>query len=94
MFIRTEDVITYTEFLAATLDKKYFTEDIYVRVAFDRIDLNGSGAIKMDNISQCFERFGYKLNDAVLLSFFDEFDLLQDGQISYDEFKKALGKGF
>ena len=62
MFIRTEGAITYTEFLAATLDKKYFLEDSYVKVAFDRIDLNQSGAIKIDDIGLCFERFGYRLS--------------------------------
>ncbi len=89
-FVRVEGVITYTEFLAATLDKKYFTKDEYIKPAFERIDIDQSGTITLDNIQGCFERFGYMLDYNTLHSFMNEFDSAKDGYISYSEFKAAL----
>lgn len=94
MFLRTEKVITCTEFVAATLDKKFFTEDEFLRPAFDRIDLDHCQSIHIKDMKTCFERFGYIIDDSVLESFIAEFDLDKSGNVTYDEFKAVMRKGF
>lgn len=94
MFLRTTKVITCTEFIAATLDKKFFTEDEFLKPAFDRMDLDNTQSIHIQDMKTCFERFGYVIEDMVLESFIAQFDLTKNGIVTYSEFKSAMKKGF
>lgn len=94
MFLKTGKVITCTEFVAATLDKKFFTEDEFLFPAFDRMDLENTESINLKDMKLCFERFGYVIEDSVLDSFMKEFDMTNNGRITYPEFKAAMKKGF
>ena len=90
MFLRAEEVITYSEFIAATISKRFFEEDKFLRPVFDRIDVDGGGVITFDNIRDCFQRFGYALDKQTIDGFIQEFDSSKDGTITYEEFKNIM----
>ena len=92
MFLRAEEVITYSEFIAATISKRFFEEDKFLRPVFDRIDVDGGGVITFDNIRDCFQRFGYALDKQTIDGFIQEFDSSKDGTITYEEFKSVMEK--
>ena len=94
VFLKAAQVITCTEFIAATLDNKFFTQDEFLRPAFDRIDLDSRGLIEFKDLKVCFERFGYVIADSTLQAFVDEFDITQDGTVAYHEFKTAMTMDF
>ena len=90
MFLRAEEVITYSEFIAATINKRFFEEDKFLRPVFDRIDVDGGGVITFDNIRDCFQRFGYALDKQTIDGFIQEFDSSKDGTITFEEFKAIM----
>ncbi|CAE8702124.1 unnamed protein product, partial [Polarella glacialis] len=80
-------VIDYTEFLAATLDKKAYIQEDVVWAAFRVFDRDGNGKISKQELEQV-------LNDGEVaaLAVRDIAELLQevdkngDGEIDFDEF--------
>jgi len=92
LFLRTEKVITYSEFIAGTVSSSFFTEYHRLKLTFDRFDIDKSGYVTEQNIRGCFERFGYGLNESTVKSFICEFDIDRDGVISFEEFCKMMKK--
>ena len=90
MRLRSEHVLTVTEFVGASLDPGFYKDKNNLKAAFDRIDVDLSGSISFDNIRSCFERFGYYLDDKVAKGFLQDFDISADGQIDYWEFEKMM----
>lgn len=85
-------VVDYTEFLAATMDKKVYHQEDVVWNAFKKFDLDGSGAIDRselgkvlgdDDVVEAMQLHGAgdRLQDI-----FDMVDSNGDGMIDFDEF--------
>lgn len=86
LYLRHQGVISYTEFVAATIERSFFFEDANLKIAFQRFDVDNTGYITQVNIKECLARFGYKISEADVLEMISDFDIKQDGKIAYDEF--------
>merc|ERR1711879_511707 len=91
-------VIDYSEFLAATMDKrKHITENICWR-AFKTLDTDGNGMIDRDELSKPLgsDELGdvvkNKLTEQEVDSIMKECDLNGDGKIDFDEFMAMMRK--
>jgi len=84
-------VIDYTEFLAATLDKKVYHQESVLWQAFKKFDMDGSGRIDMSELRQVLgqgdvaEALHLTEKDQ-LQELFDRVDKNGDGEIDFDEF--------
>merc|ERR1711869_98550 len=79
-------VIDYTEFLAATLDKKLYLQEDVCWSAFRLFDKNGDGQISMDELKQVLNEGGNDIADAIgkdLQAIINEVDANGDGQIDF-----------
>jgi calcium-dependent protein kinase len=92
LFLKTEDVITYSEFLAGMVNKDFFVDRLRLKLAFDRFDVDHSGVITEDNIARCYNRFGYQLGCEPIKEMIADFDIEKNGVISFDEFSKKMSK--
>ena len=90
MWLKEEGIITYTDFCAALLDPKNLKNEKLVRNAFTRFDIDGNGSITADDIQKCFHRFGYEMFLEEIEEMINDFDLENDGHISYEEFLKRV----
>ena len=90
LYIKAKHVLTYTEFVAATLDTSFFRDKKILKDVFDRMDTNSSGEITFDNIESCFQRFGYHLSKDTINKFIKEMDHAGDNLIAFWEFEKSM----
>jgi len=80
--------IDYTEFIAATMDKRLYMKEDICWAAFRVFDLDGNGKISQDELKQVLgmpdveETVGKETVQALL----DDVDLNGDGEIDFDEF--------
>jgi calcium-dependent protein kinase len=77
-----DDTIHYSDFLAGMLSSRIASNENYVRAAFNRLDVDGSGVITLENLR---EVLGDSHNGREIEELFKEADLTHDGVISYDE---------
>ena len=92
MFLRAENVMTQSEFIAATIDRSCFSQDSFLKPVFNRIDVDCSGLITFDDMKYCFQRFGYVLDDDTIDGFIQEFDIEKKDGISFENFLEAMKK--
>ena len=78
-----QDTISYSEFLAATLSKRYYMREGRIRAAFQKLDVDGSGYITPENLR---EILGDDFTPERVAEMIREADTLGDGRISYQEF--------
>lgn len=84
-----DNVISYTEFLAAALTARgYYTEE-RIAAAFDRIDVDHSGHISLENLRDVM---GERYTAEFIEGMFKEADLDRNGVITFPEFLKAFRK--
>jgi len=80
-------VIDYTEFLAATLEKKLYSKKHEACfLAFRAFDQDGGGTVDKEEVQ---ETLGVE-DDIEMDLIFDEVDLNKDGQMDYKEFHHML----
>jgi len=85
-------VVDYTEFLAATMDKKLYRQEDVVWQAFKKFDLDGSGAIDKKELakvlgeSEVMEAMNLEGEGDRLLEVFNRVDANGDGMIDFQEF--------
>jgi calcium-dependent protein kinase len=83
-------VVDYTEFLAATMDKKLYYQEDVVWAAFRKFDLDGSGTISREELNKVLGN--QEVLDALHVSetpmdeIFSQVDQNGDGQIDFEEF--------
>lgn len=91
-------VIDYTEFLAATLDKKVYVQEDIVWNAFKKFDLDNNGSIDLKELNQVLgdaevaEAMNLKDSAAIgnVYSIFMQVDQNHDGKIDFEEFFQMM----
>lgn len=77
-------VISYHEFLAASMQKKLYLQEERIFWAFSRMDHDDSGYITQQDLEQIVKE--YHFDHVRVLDLLDGVDLNHDGQIDYYEF--------
>lgn len=91
-------VIDYTEFLAATLDKKVYVQEDIVWTAFKKFDLDNNGSIDLKELKQIIgdadvaEAMNLKDSSAIsnVYAIFEQVDQNHDGKIDFEEFFQMM----
>lgn len=81
--------IEYSSFIAAMLMARIRMHEGYARLAFNRLDVNGTGRVSIGNLSHIF---GDTIEGEYIGVLLKESDLKGDGTIDFDEFIQALGQ--
>jgi len=87
--------IDYSEFLAASLDKRHYTLDSAVREAFNFFDKNNDGKISRDELREVFKDDDLKTavgGASNLEKLLQEVDKNGDGEIDFEEFMQMMHK--
>jgi calcium-dependent protein kinase len=80
-------VINYTEFLAASIDKRIYLQEDKLRDAFKLFDEDKSGKISKSEISKVLK---FKKSVTEMTKLFEKYDLNGDGEIDFDEFLNMM----
>jgi len=81
--------IDYSEFLAASMDKKQLLSKQNLKKAFDLFDRDGSGYISAEEVKTILG-IGKQFSEKVWQDLIGEVDQNSDGQISFEEFEKMM----
>lgn len=85
-------VIDYTEFLAATIDRKTYTTEDVVWAAFRAFDIDGNGRISPDELKKVLSDgdVGDMLDAETIDALMAGVDTSGDGEIDFDEFMTLM----
>lgn len=90
LYFREKSVVTYLEFIAATLDREFYRNKQRIRELFNYMDVDMSGEIDYKDIQDCFKRFGRLLDETKIRRMIAECDHNKDQKISFDEFYQIV----
>ena len=90
LYFKEKAVVTYLEFIAATLDKEFYRNKQRIRELFNYIDVDLSGEIDYQDIQDCFKRFGRLLDDSKIRRMIAECDVNKDERINFEEFYNII----
>jgi len=82
--------INYTEFLAATIDKKQLLTKERLWNAFKHFDVDDTNQITPENIKEVMNRVGRKISDEEIIKMIQEVDLTGEGNLSFEGFKSIM----
>jgi calcium-dependent protein kinase len=72
-------VIDYTEFIAACMCSKNYTQEKKIRQAFEHFDRDKSGAISSDELKECLHNDDFTMTDEQINDLIKEVDQNDDG---------------
>jgi len=76
--------------LVNALGFQLFSEEEY-KVSFEKMDKDGSGCLSPDEVEEfLYETYGFPPLEEEVNLFMDEFDLNQDGRVTWDEFVSSM----
>lgn len=75
--------VSYSEFLAATIEAHGAIEEERIADAFDRLDEDDTGYVTVENLRSFL---GDDISDEYIDEIIDEVDIVRDHRISYEEF--------
>ena len=81
--------ISYTEFLAASVEAMGLSREEELAEAFDRLDSDDSGFISHENLK---EILGSAYDAKEVERMIEEGDFKRNGRVDYDEFMKLMGE--
>lgn len=93
LYFRERAVITYLEFIAATLSPSEYKTEARIRQLFDYIDTNSSGDIDKFEIQDCFLRFGRDLTESKVARMLEETGAGSVQTINFTQFYNLIQKG-
>ena len=80
--LRTNGLITYTEFIAATIDRDFYFDEKKLTMIFRIFDVDHTGKITFDNINECFKRRGIHKSKKTIEIYLKEYDFEHNTFIS------------
>lgn len=80
------NLIDYTEFIAACLQSYNYLKENHLRSAFTYFDKDGSGTISQDELKICLQGEDFTLTEDQISKLLEGVDQNNDGQIDYTEF--------
>jgi calcium-dependent protein kinase len=85
-------VIDYTEFLAATLDKRVYLQEDACWTAFRTFDVDGDGKITQDEIRAVLndDNVSNVMGVQAIADMMKQLDTNGDGEIDFDEFMAMM----
>jgi calcium-dependent protein kinase len=88
-------VVDYTEFLAATIDRRLYLQENVLWQAFRVFDCDGDGKITQAELRQVLNGGNIKdvVTEAAVKAMVSEVDLNGDGEVDFDEFLAMMRKG-
>jgi calcium-dependent protein kinase len=92
--LRTRGVITYTEFITATINSSFYADQTVLEEVFKRFDVDQDRFITFQDVEDCFCRFGVELSKKEIQQMINDFDGNSDLKISMDEFIEIMRKDF
>jgi calcium-dependent protein kinase len=85
--------INYTEFLTATLHTQQVLTDELLWSLFKSFDIDDTGYISTKNLQEVFKRLGrYEVTEQEIEDAINIHDVMQEHQISFQEFKLIFMK--
>ena len=93
LYFRERAVITYLEFIAATLSPEVIKSEYRIRQLFDYIDTNSSGDIDKFEIQDCFLRFGRDLTESKVARMLEETGAGNTPTINFKQFYCLIQNG-
>lgn len=87
--VNRNNVINYTEFLAAALETQGTIEEYRLAEAFDQMDSDDSGYISHEDLRRIL---GESADEAYIDQLIAEADFKKDGRISYEEFLQVFAE--
>lgn len=85
-----EEEINYSEFVAATLDKKIYLNREKLYVVFKHFDIDNTNYITLNNLKEVMARAGRKIMNEVLIDWINEGAKAKDGKISFEDFYEMM----
>ena len=82
--------INYSEFIAATLDKKLYLSKEKLWSVFKYFDIDNSNFITANSLKEAMARGGRKIPQEELEDMIREIDSSLDGKVSWDEFYEMM----
>ena len=88
---KTDDKeINYSDFLAATIDRKVFMNKDKIKLAFKHFDIFNKNEITLASLKESLARNGRKINETVLEQWFQEIDINKTGKIDFNTFLTVM----
>jgi calcium-dependent protein kinase len=84
------NMINYTEFLAATVTTKNLLNDNRLTMLFREFDTDDTGYITKENLEEAFGKLEKSVSSQEIQAILETHDIAKDGKISYEEFTKML----
>ena len=86
-------MINYSQFLAATLDSKFFMDRENLWNIFKYFDVDNTNYIDIGNLKEILARNGRAISDNDIQQMIQEYDITKDGKISFEEFQMMMNVG-
>ena len=90
MDFNANGVINYSDFLAATIRAKVNITSEHLWSVFKYFDLDNTGSISDENLVDLLHKSSKELTYAQAKEMIREVDLLNNGQISFSDFKTLM----
>src|SRR3990167_5429492 len=91
MSLDRRQLVTFSEFMIAVIDKSFFNDQLKIKTVFDKFDYDGAGFITAKKIKRAFEKLGYNITDEAAKCLLQDLDTEKTGTISYQTFCNKLG---
>ena len=88
--LREKGSISYSEFMAGAMDRKFYTNPSNLKIMFRRLDIDDTKQITAANIKNCFARFGFILKESEADEMLSTFDNKINGIITQEEFFEKM----